>query len=281
MEFLKHYEDDEDQDDENVNKINKRQHSEIENVNEEIPDLPLSFFENFKKIKHYSSKIIDETNKKTRLFEHVEGNYPTFIYFKVPTKSRNDIKELIEQVKEIGNEINIKQDTETCFHISISRTFPIREHHIETFTQELKKTLKNQRSIDIQLSKECCVFINDNQSRIFLSIPINQSFKSNILKLIERIDSCLSLFKFPKYYDNPEPHLSISWSLITNETNNNNNNNNNNNDETNDDENINYIPLNKFKNKEIIRDNLKFTDSFKVSRIFWNIGKTESFIDLQ
>eukprot|EP01132_Coremiostelium_polycephalum_P001160 gene1160-1470_t len=212
---------------------------------DEIPDPPSFLFESL-------SDSNNNNNGRHRHFEHVEGNFPTFVFIKIP-KNRNDITKLINEIKMIGKCVSIEEDVDD-YHISLSRTFPIREHHIDSIEKELKMLFRNQHKFYINLDS-ATVFTNDNRSRLFISSLV-QLNKQLVVNLIRLVDKCLELFKFPVFYDEPEPHLSICWSL-PNDGN------------------------RKYQNLDSIKESLEFkSDPFIVDKIYWSIGKFEYNVDL-
>ncbi|KAF2068871.1 hypothetical protein CYY_009808 [Polysphondylium violaceum] len=276
----------------------KRITIEQEKVDKQDDDIPDPFFKKAKATFTQPAPSQDRNkDEKMRQFQHVEGNFPTFIFIKIPT-DRQDIIDLVQEVNTLSDSVlnndnedhqvnlNIKQLKD--YHISLSRTFPIREHQIESFSNEIKKSLSNQKKFFIQL-ESCNLFYNDNQSRVFLSMLPTQSSKSTLLDIIDRIDKCCLLFKFPLFYKDPEPHFSICWKSLIN---------NNNNDDDDDDDGDNEDTetttsttattdssskeiLLKYKNNTTIKKKMDtIINPIIVNRIYWLVGKREYYIEL-
>lgn len=81
-----------------------------------------------------------------RSFEHIEGNWPCYIYLKVPfTKKFCKLLEII--VLDSFNKNKIIESrfiSEKSFHISLSRSFVLRHHQIQPFLNRLHSILPSQ-----------------------------------------------------------------------------------------------------------------------------------------
>jgi len=97
------------------------------------------------------------------------------------------------------------------YHISLSRTFPMRHHYIKPFIALLEKNLLGLPGFMIDLS-EYQYFTNDDKTRSFMSMRVANA-KDHVCSIISRIDNVLADFGFPVYYKNPFPHLTIGWGL--------------------------------------------------------------------
>ncbi|EGG14078.1 Rab GTPase [Cavenderia fasciculata] len=198
----------------------------------DIPDLPLEIIDRLSNVNNSQDEDIgtngtkqddnkiDKHKGKKRQFEHVEGNYPTFVYFDVPI-DRKDMESMIDEVRDIGNEMGIGHQVDH-YHVSLSRVFPMREHHIDLFCNQLKLELKNIQKFSIQF-ESISTFFNDDKSRIFLSSNVTTGIKS-VNRIIAMVDKCLDQFKFPLFHEIPLPHLSICGGFPSDDTSSDNNN---------------------------------------------------------
>ncbi|EFA80482.1 UPF0406 family protein [Heterostelium album PN500] len=225
-------------------KIDKIDNNKVVSTADEIPDLPDDLFpESIKE-----ELVLD--NGKKRLFEHVDGNYPTYVYVKIPTS--DDINAMIEEVGSIAKEHDVLEVVDD-YHVSLSRVFTMREHHIDTFTSEMTTKLKNIKEFTINF-ETISTFVNDGQSRLFFSANVCR----NVDKLndtIKKIDQVLKQFKFPVFYETPLPHLSVNWKAI---------------------EPTDPLVINPIKDMPLKHS----TKSTIVDTIYWKIGKYEFFVNL-
>ncbi|KAA6426209.1 MAG: U6 snRNA phosphodiesterase-like [Trebouxia sp. A1-2] len=117
---------------------------------------------------------------RKRQFPHVEGNFATHVYITAhsPESVKRALlaeldrqKEAIPKLEVLGR--SVKPDDQGIakpFHLSLSRTVPIKFHQIDPLIASLQAALKQQHSFQL----EFCgwrVFMNDEQTRTFLAIP--------------------------------------------------------------------------------------------------------------
>jgi len=95
------------------------------------------------------------------------------------------------------------------YHISLSRTFPMRHHFIKPFIALLEKNLSGLPGFMVDLN-EYQYFTNDDKTRSFFSLRVVNA-KDHVCNIISLIDNALAEFDFPVYYKNPYPHLTIGW----------------------------------------------------------------------
>jgi len=91
-----------------------------------------------KNSKHFKSSSSD--NDRIRLFPHEIGNWALSIYIEVQCSSHLDT--MIDDIIEIFDD-NWKRLSE--FHISLSKTFPIRFLHIESIRKNIQHELSISR----------------------------------------------------------------------------------------------------------------------------------------
>ncbi|KYR00694.1 UPF0406 family protein [Tieghemostelium lacteum] len=265
-----------------VNKCNKKRTIEQLNTDDsfntsqnDLPELP-AFLQTLKEDKEQMNNY---DSKKLRIFQHVEGNFATFVYLKVPigrTDLRDQINEINNYIKSNSKYSNYEIFNVDNYHISLSRTFPIREHHIDSLEVQLKSTLENQNSFEISLD-QLCYFTNEIGSRAFFSLLIDQG-KSEVLSLISKIDEALSLFGFPNFHSEPEPHLSLFWcSLIKSSNPTNRESHIKEEKDVEDDEEEGCL----MENKTLLKSTLdNKSNLIKINKIYWMVGKREYSIDL-
>lgn len=56
------------------------------------------------------------------------------------------------------------------------------------------------------------VFLNDNQTRMFLALPVEDSDKQ-VLRAVRKVDEVLTMFRQPVYYADPKFHIRYNSHL--------------------------------------------------------------------
>ncbi|VFQ72777.1 unnamed protein product [Cuscuta campestris] len=172
-----------------------------------------------------------QTNR-IRSFPHVEGNYALHVYIPVliPSAPRKELAQFLERVTTLFPDLNVvdvdvplsnlvrdKGKLEQValgreFHISLGRTVPIRVHQINSVVSMLRQRLQFQKRYWINFNK-WEVFVNDDQSRTFLSLEVITGGLFEITKQIQAVNEVYRLHNLPEFYKDPRPHISIAWSL--------------------------------------------------------------------
>lgn len=174
---------------------------------------------------------IDQTTR-VRSFPHVSGNYALHVYIPINISSPSK-KELAAFLKEVSSQVpslnvvdvdvplNIlcKNDEKLEqvvlgreFHISLGRTVPIRVHQIDSVVSMLKQKLQTQHQYWIDFNR-WEVFVNDDNTRTFLSLEVVQGGLLEITKQIEAVNTTYRLHNLPEFYKDPRPHISLAWAL--------------------------------------------------------------------
>jgi U6 snRNA phosphodiesterase len=99
-------------------------------------------------------------------------------------------------------------------HLSLSKTFILRYHWIDSFFSSLREQLHLPSSqFDLQLSSDVVYFSNEEKTRHFACILASEWCNSALACLVEKVDSCLIEFNLPVYYNKPSFHVSFLWKL--------------------------------------------------------------------
>ncbi|KAB2596453.1 U6 snRNA phosphodiesterase-like [Pyrus ussuriensis x Pyrus communis] len=100
------------------------------------------------------------------------------------------------------------------FHISLGRTVPIRVHQIDSLVTMLRQKLQIQRRYGyIYILFKWEVFVNDDQTRTFVSIEVIAAGLAEITKQIQAVNEVYKLHNLPEFYKDPRPHISVAWAL--------------------------------------------------------------------
>ncbi|MCO5556848.1 hypothetical protein L7F22_010402 [Adiantum nelumboides] len=175
------------------------------------------------------SHLTEDHAGRIRSFPHVEGNYALHVYIPVPLSAigRRQLEPLMKKAFSIAPELK-PMETEflSCvtaqasheltltkeFHISLSRTIPIRVQQINSIVAMLQNKLDCQKSYWLNLD-QWELFVNDEQTRSFLSLEVVSKGLSEICRQIQVVDEVFRLHNLPAYYKVPRPHVSVAWAL--------------------------------------------------------------------
>ncbi|CAA7411098.1 unnamed protein product [Spirodela intermedia] len=168
---------------------------------------------------------------RVRSFPHVEGNYALHVFIPViipPTRRKQISSFVISIASKVPNLFAIDLDVPLdilCkenekieqtlgmeFHISLGRTVPIKVHQIDSIVTMLLQRLQDQRQYWIEFSR-WEVFVNDDQTRTFLSLEVDGAGLSEISRQIQIINDVYRLHGLPEFYKDPRPHISLAWAL--------------------------------------------------------------------
>lgn len=149
---------------------------------------------------------------RKRTFDHVEGNWATFIFF--PPIENNNLFTLCEKVYLV-----LKQNKQTSklhfiplkdCHLTISRTVPVRHYWIDTIFTMLKEKFGIKKKFFYSITG-LEVYTNDDGSRTFISLKIDTN--QTLLDSVAMVDDIFREFDLPIYYKNPSFHISIAWCI--------------------------------------------------------------------
>ncbi|KAM1141798.1 hypothetical protein ACFX2I_041729 [Malus domestica] len=169
---------------------------------------------------------------RVRNFPHVEGNYAVHVYIPVyiPPAPRKEMALFLNKLASLVPGLHavdvdfpldiLRKDEHKLeqvalgreFHISLGRTVPIRVHQIDSLVTILRQKLQIQRRYWIDFSK-WEVFVNDDQTRTFVSIEIIAAGLAEITKQIQAVNEVYKLHNLPEFYKDPRPHISVAWAL--------------------------------------------------------------------
>ncbi|KAM1029186.1 hypothetical protein COP1_041756 [Malus domestica] len=169
---------------------------------------------------------------RVRNFPHVEGNYVVHVYIPVyiPPAPRKEMALFLNKLASLVPCLHavdvdfpldiLRKDEHKLeqvalgreFHISLGRTVPIRVHQIDSLVTMLRQKLQIQRRYWIDFSK-WEVFVNDDQTRTFVSIEIIAAGLAEITKQFQAVNEVYKLHNLPEFYKDPRPHISVAWAL--------------------------------------------------------------------
>nr|GEU99596.1 U6 snRNA phosphodiesterase [Tanacetum cinerariifolium] len=170
------------------------------------------------------------TSSRKRSFPHIEGNYALHVYIPVfiPSERKKELAQFLKKTTSIVQDLHVvdidvplltlvKDEDKLIqaalgreFHISLGRTVPIRVHQIESVVAMLKQKLQFHKRYLIDFNK-WEVFVNDDQTRTFLSVENTSQGLTEVTKQIQVVNEVYKLHNLPEFYKDPRPHISIAW----------------------------------------------------------------------
>eukprot|EP01051_Picozoa_sp_SAG22_P005233 SAG22_NODE_303_length_12721_cov_3.439075_10_plen_297_part_00 len=165
---------------------------------------------------------------RLRQFGHVAGNWPTYAFIAVePTAAlQATVRQLAAAISALlpppasggpdgatRHWMPVLCGPHEAYHLSLSRTFPLRLPEIDAFRCMLRLQLKPRAPFTVTLDR-LRLFTNDDRSRSFVSLAPGPADQARLAELIrEAVDpSCAELGK-PEFYRPAEPHVSVLWVL--------------------------------------------------------------------
>mmetsp|Transcript_38465 Transcript_38465/g.64699 ORF Transcript_38465/g.64699 Transcript_38465/m.64699 type:complete len:353 (+) Transcript_38465:611-1669(+) len=196
-----------------------------------IPDAILTMFPTV--ISH-----ADPHQGRARAFPHVTGNFVTHVFVRATLsyKCSELLKEMLERLAKAmpdlqptkpttrtaaNNTASIETESSSTatswvsheYHVSLSRTLPIRQHQFIPLIRDLKQSLRRKVPIAFSVSLETlAVFVNEDKTRTFLAIEPSAGL-SQLVHLIEKVDNAFVLSNLAKFYEEKRPHISVAWVL--------------------------------------------------------------------
>ncbi|XP_052741642.1 U6 snRNA phosphodiesterase 1 [Bicyclus anynana] len=152
---------------------------------------------------------VDDSNLhggRVRSFPHVRGNWATFVYIDYPDKEN-----LLKLIDKFATTLaTVDESCSKCedIHISLSKTFVLKYHMINTFTSSLQEVLKNIDSFELGF-ESVDVFCNEDKTRTFIALKVDCFAHRYLISITKKIDNILRDFRLPEFYNEPSFHMSI------------------------------------------------------------------------
>lgn len=133
----------------------------------ELPPLPESFLTQTEE--HQDDP--DKHQSRKRSFPHVEGNYPSVVFF--PVISDDDLEKIVGSIiHNVGSGSALEQTPLSDLHVSLSRTFTVRHHQIKPLVARLRAALQGLPRFTVEFPLKPYYFENDDHSRAFVSLRV-------------------------------------------------------------------------------------------------------------
>ncbi|CAB3983844.1 U6 snRNA phosphodiesterase isoform X1 [Paramuricea clavata] len=186
--------------------------SEAEKLSKIKLEIPTGVLDMFKESDDSeSSNNVPEHQGRLRSFEHFPGNWATHIFvpFDLPESFPEFLTSLQKAWPREASELHMCDLHD--FHVSISRTVPIRHHWIEPLKELLQRGFQGKRKFVCDFRK-VGIYVNDEKTRTFVALDVIIGV-SQLKDLVQVVDKAFQEFGLPKYYDKPSFHASCAWSL--------------------------------------------------------------------
>eukprot|EP01029_Cantina_marsupialis_P028199 TRINITY_DN775850_c0_g1_i1.p1 TRINITY_DN775850_c0_g1~~TRINITY_DN775850_c0_g1_i1.p1 ORF type:complete len:251 (-),score=52.81 TRINITY_DN775850_c0_g1_i1:230-982(-) len=149
------------------------------------------------------AKKIPCSDNTTRSFEHVDGNWPSLVFAAIGETDFEIPKDEILQSYEWNQDMGA-----IGVHLSLSKPFVLRKHHISSFVKKLKHSLKGITPFTMRMT-DASIFVNEDKSRSFLVFNGTKG-RIKLIQVTKLIDVILREYKQEPYFDDPIPHFSIA-----------------------------------------------------------------------
>ena len=151
---------------------------------------------------------------RIRSFPHVDGNYAGYIFIKAG--HAEGLEAAAQQIVLAARKIlptdrvlhSVSMDEA---HVSLSRTFAVRRHHIEPLVAQLAERLRAVPRFVAALGGGR-LYANDEGTRTFAGIRVC-SGQERVRRLIAAADAALRSFRQAPYYSEADVHVSVAWSV--------------------------------------------------------------------
>mmetsp|Transcript_5555 Transcript_5555/g.10891 ORF Transcript_5555/g.10891 Transcript_5555/m.10891 type:complete len:263 (+) Transcript_5555:58-846(+) len=165
---------------------------------------------------------------RTRSFPHVEGQYATHVFLEIALPDSERVRKIYDafqlhlsthvgpqsRMHPIENGTRASKNRETmCLHVSLSKTVPITSVQMESLLRELKAAFrKKKRALHLRIGGAAKVLVNEDGTRTFVALHVTDP-GGMVEDMIESVSRVFIRHGLPKYYDNPDIHVSIAWCL--------------------------------------------------------------------
>ncbi|KAG9300618.1 hypothetical protein G9A89_005218 [Geosiphon pyriformis] len=185
-------------------------------------DIDPDFQELIYKIKQYAETVISQYDHDFKLFSCVRNNGDvdekeidiannSGDIIKTPFIQTQDLFPVATQ--EFGTSSLNKTD-DAKLHISLSRSIFLKYHQIQIFWEKIRQAVYEKKRFSLSFAKIEC-FMNDEATRSFLAFEVGKGY-NELKELLLNIDSIVSDFSQPRFYENPRFHASILWAIKDN-----------------------------------------------------------------
>lgn len=143
--------------------------------------------------------------------KHVDGNWSGHIYVSVNAELIKDTIEYVlhhakNRYPNVFSHPSSDWIQESSCHVSLSKVFALRSHHINPFHQDLVNKLAVTPCFCLGIRSEYSILINEYQTRAFLTLAV-ECGNDELKRLVDVVDQQLLNYGQPTYYDIPHYHI--------------------------------------------------------------------------
>eukprot|EP00889_Picochlorum_renovo_P000878 jgi/Picre1/27908/NNA_000871.t1 len=140
---------------------------------------------------------------RTRSFPHVEGQYATHVFLEIALPDSERVRKTYDAFQ-----------SHLSTHVGPqSRMHPIESGTHESLLRELKAAFrKKKRALHLRIGGAAKVLVNEDGTRTFVALHVTDP-GGMVEDMIESVSRVFIRHGLPKYYDNPDIHVSIAWCL--------------------------------------------------------------------
>ncbi|KAI8472937.1 MAG: hypothetical protein J3K34DRAFT_194965 [Monoraphidium minutum] len=168
--------------------------------------------------------------RPVRTFPHVEGNFATSVYIKLP--QHRAVQELFEGLLAAlpsGGGLprffpiaaaappgarpgGAPPPAPAPPHISLSRTAAVRREQAGPLLASLARRLKAAARPAALTLRGVRAFVNDERTRTFAALAVERG-APEVAALVRAVDAAFGEHGLPPFYEDPQPHASFAWAL--------------------------------------------------------------------
>eukprot|EP00397_Hematodinium_sp_SG-2012_P057112 GEMP01071102.1.p1 GENE.GEMP01071102.1~~GEMP01071102.1.p1 ORF type:complete len:233 (+),score=50.42 GEMP01071102.1:135-833(+) len=128
--------------------------------------------------------------KRIRTIEHVEGNFPSYVYIKVP---RNDDWDIARHhcAASFAEPLDGSRDE---LHVSLTPLILLRHHFIGPFVEKLRAKVEHVSAFDCYFEDVIDVYVNEEKTRYFAGVPASEVSVGPLTKLHDAANKVRSSF---------------------------------------------------------------------------------------
>ncbi|EDS32020.1 conserved hypothetical protein [Culex quinquefasciatus] len=122
----------------------------------------------------------------------------------------NDLQQQI--IDKASKELSLELNRVDNLHMSLTKTFVIRHHNITAFVEDIRNAVSGSKRF-IVLPSNLAIYVNEEQTRTFLAVKIDETSFRPLEQLVDALDGCMREYKLPVFYQERSFHVSILWTL--------------------------------------------------------------------
>lgn len=129
--------------------------------------------------KSSQDKEVEKPQKRIRTIEHVEGNFPSYVYVKVLRSDDWDI------AREKCRASFTTAENESCeeMHVSLTPLMLLRHHFILPFVEKLRSKCEHVSEFECHFDDAIDIYANEEKTRYFAAVPVSDVSVSRLTRL--------------------------------------------------------------------------------------------------